>query len=205
MNNNIFTTIQSYDPSDPENLKVQKLEKNKEQEEFINFKNLLLSSEWLIQAFLFQLLEDKIGKILGIKKNANTLSNEELITLLQTMKTLFNRLKTENLSESSPFARELSDCWHSLLHMGDYKTPSLKKGTSLEKIEFLFTMIRSYPEGGDHSLGYYLSKYTGDKWLPFPFMELLKNLHEDAIIQKEKSFLDKWTVTLTDIINSLQS
>jgi hypothetical protein len=38
--------------------------------------------------------------------------------------------------------------------------------------------INHYPEKGDHSLGYYLSSSTGENWIPFPFMEILRNLHE---------------------------
>ncbi len=191
MNNNIFSTIPSYDASDPENLKTQEVGKNKDQGEEILFKNLLLKREWVIQGYLLQLLASRLEKVLDKEKIEASVTETVIYQALNQMRVLLNTLKRKNLSESDSFALELSHCWIALLQ------------TRNEKIKLFREKLQSYPTGLDHTLGRYLSQYAGDSWLPFPFMEILKALHEDAVIHQEKSTLHEWTSTLTEIIDTM--
>jgi hypothetical protein len=204
MNNNIFTTVPIYDPSDPQNLKVQKIEATKERNEFITFKDLLIPRKLIIQAYLFQLLKNHLKRNLVGENSNSKISDEHLVSILCNLRTLLDRLKKENLSESAPFALELSSCWLAFLHAKEIEAINLRKGSKIEKIEELFRMIQSFPKNSDHKLGYYLSQYTGNRWLPFPFMEILKNLHEEALIEQGKSSLHQWTSTLNEIVVSMQ-
>jgi hypothetical protein len=187
MNKDLFRTVSSYDPADPENLKSQPIEQDRSREEWIPFQDLLLSKGFVLQAAFFQLLKNYMERMLHEVKPETTSS------ILTTFRMLLNTLSQQNMSESPSFALELSQNWLQLLHARD------------PKIDAFCQMLKGFPKGGDHSLGYYLSNYAGQEWLPFPFMEILKFLHEDARIHPGKGALHKWSAALTEIIDKLES
>ncbi|MBM3200965.1 MAG: hypothetical protein FJZ56_00985 [Chlamydiae bacterium] len=191
MSNKIFEPVPSFNPSEPENLKVQKTEKVKQQRDLIEFKELLISNEWVVQVYFLDLIKDFLKNILKDKENKKDSSKNPKPNALNKIRTLFIQLSKENLSQSSTFAKELSSCWVELLSSNETKIKDFCK------------KLHSYPKDADHSLGYYLSNYTGHDWLPFPFIEILKALYEDAIVQGEKSTLSQWISTLSEFIDTM--
>ena len=75
-----------------------------------------------------------------------------------------------------------SSTWHALIKM-QIKYHSLQKLTPLiyQKICELINLVKFYKvEKSEHTLGYYLERFVGQKWFPFPFIETLKKLHIEA-------------------------
>ena len=109
-------------------------------------------------------------------------------------------LKTKDLSSNDLFARNLSSTWHAVTKM-QIKYHSLQKINPLiyEKICQLINIVRFYKiEQSEHSLSYYLERFVGQNWFPFPFIETLKKLHHEALASNE-------TAPLLQIIRSCQA
>lgn len=124
-----------------------------------------------------------------VKKEAK----ENLLKMRKALKILMK----EDLSQEIPFLKELSQFWQKMLE----DSLQFKKMTPLAiHFKAFIKEIASYPETQDHSLGYYLSEYAGQSWLPFPYMELIQKLHTLAEKNPAGNPLSKWVLSLDKII-----
>lgn len=140
----------------------------------------------------------------GKKENADESFYEELTTHLKELKELFEKLKAKDLSQNIQFCETLSRLWHAIKKELDL----VKKAKSstlidLKKLDALLKEIGLYPAGTEHSLGYYLTQYTGEKWLPLPFMEILASLHTQFVEKKEGNELGSWTFQLGSLLDKI--
>ncbi len=111
---------------------------------------------------------------------------------LQEFKKLFNLLKQEDRSQDIDFSNNLSTCWNQILvHSRAIQSHALRS---------FIKEIQSYPKGEEHTLGYYLTEYAGQNWLPFPYIELLKTLHTTHLQTPTTSTLTRWTRELDQLI-----
>jgi hypothetical protein len=69
----------------------------------------------------------------------------------------------------------------------------------------LIDAIQHYPERQQHSLGYYLSEYAGQKWLPFPYMEMIQKIHAEHLKNPTESALAQWTHRIDRLLSLLKS
>ena len=117
-----------------------------------------------------------------------------------SLKNYFEMLKKEDHSQDIKFLNDLSKIWVSLLqesgHFGSSEIDS--------KFLLFLKKINNYPEESSHSLGYYLSEYAGQKWIPFPYMELIQMIHRDYKKNPEESALNQWTLILQQILSLLE-
>lgn len=124
------------------------------------------------------------------------------LAMLEKLRNSLLLLTVHDHSRNVTYAKNLSATWNELL---DYFPPLIigKIGNSevSEALKQLITNIKTYPKKADHTLGYYLQKYAGENWLPFPFIAILKGLHENHAIQGEKSELSKWLDELAQVID----
>ncbi len=133
-------------------------------------------------------------------------SEEELYALyiednLEVILKALEKLKTTDYSEDTVYLNFFSKAWHKFLE----DTLQFQKDKKIFiEVEAFIEDLADYPKGEAHSFGYYLSEYAGSKWLPFPFMELLQNLHRDHKSEPKISQLSKWTERLREIINEIQ-
>lgn len=132
---NIFRNVPSYDPSDPEKLKTQKIESEKQKEEWIPFQDLLLSKGFVLQATFFYLLKCYMETLLERKKA------DDIRSSLFIFRSLLNTLSKQNLSESPSFAIELSRAWLELLHNRESDVANFCQ------------IIKSFPKDKEHTLG----------------------------------------------------
>ncbi|PIS02637.1 MAG: hypothetical protein COT85_04265 [Chlamydiae bacterium CG10_big_fil_rev_8_21_14_0_10_42_34] len=144
---------------------------------------------FLLQAFN-QLVEFVLEKS-GSFKSSETQANKNL----QALKSLFEILKIEDRSQDLQFLGELSTIWRQILEdslhfKNDFISPLFKK---------LINNIQRYPENLPHTFGYYLSEYADQKWIPFPYMELIQTIHTEHTKNPTSSLLNEWTSIIDEI------
>lgn len=195
MTNNI---PEKFDKSDPLNIKIVSILADKYPPLEIPFKNRILSSKTVTKLAVFLKLQEKIEKFFQMK-DVIVLQNE-LFSYLKTLKKEFDLLSKTNVSQDITFCEELSKNWHLILDFIIAYKDLFKSESLFSELKKLIEEIHKYPENSDHPLGYYLTKFVGGKWLPFPFMEILEKLHEEYLLKGDKSTLAKWTRNIEDIV-----
>lgn len=115
---------------------------------------------------------------------------------------LFERLQMEDHSQDLFFLKQLSQLWSLLL---DDALQFSRRTPVAMHLHELMQSIQEYPEGEEHSLGYYLLEYAGQNWMPFPYIEMIQGLWKDSQKNGEKSHLAEWCKDLSEIINSLDN
>ena len=122
----------------------------------------------------------------GISNSAEKLVRDNLILIKESLETL----KREDRSQDAPFLNRLSELWHHALE----DILRFRRETPLAVLfKQLIKDIDTYPEKQEFSFGYYLTEYAGQKWLPFPYMELVMRLHDQHQKNPESSALTRWT------------
>lgn len=67
----------------------------------------------------------------------------------------------------------------------------------------ILSELKKYPPNQQHSLDYYLSEYSNQNWIPFPYMDLIRQLHQDHLKDPTHSLLQKWVDEIDLSIKSL--
>lgn len=117
---------------------------------------------------------------------------------LLALKASLDTLKIEDRSQDVIFLNELSQSWNRSLEI------SLEFEEKVSAIFKLFVKkINHYPENQHHTLGYYFTEYAGQKWVPFPYMELIQKIHREHELNPTGSALTEWTRLLDDTLRLL--
>ena len=188
MADEFFTPIRPTDPSDESRIPVPPVEPDKQSKSDTrtfdpddpNRQNLLYGSLILFFKKMF-----KTSLFSRPGKGSRTLM--EVATAAHELKDLLSKLTTSDQTDNPHYAQHLSEVWHILLDAPP-KTP----------IESFIQVANNYPAGEMHSFGFYLSNYAGDQWLPFPFLEILKKLHQGYVLRKKNSELSHMLQLLSD-------
>lgn len=190
--------LDHFDLADPARFKVQSIEPDPSSSKTLFFKGLELRSELLCKVHLYALLKNKVEAFLkrGTEKKV---FDKELKGIAIKLKELLINLSVDNLSQNYRFAESFSTNWHLLVRTLQGLEPTVGGSLKQGKLGMFIEEVNRYPGDTPFTLGYYLSEFTGEKWLPFPFMDILYALHEDAVIKKEDSLLKKWVGYLESI------
>jgi hypothetical protein len=121
---------------------------------------------------------------------------------VRNLRALFRQLTDEDLSQDFSYALKLSKSWNGITSYQDSASIKELKKEAHVKLGKLIDLFYRYPTKDEHALGYYLRQYAGENWLPFPFMKILSDLHEDYMLKKEDSTLGQMIRLLTNIIES---
>lgn len=143
--------------------------------------------KWGLAAYFLKLLH-RLADLFIVSKEHVT--SETLVSL----KKAFEMLEKEDLSEDIQFLNQLSKIWQALLEM------SLKK----DEVKTLVQKIQNYPEHEKHTLGYYLSEYAGQKWIPFPYMDLIQKIHSEHQKNPEGSAITEWTQLIDQLLSKMK-
>ena len=133
------------------------------------------------------------------KLAGKTTDIQGIIRNLNVFKSLLLKLKKEDLSQSADYASKLSDIW--ILLMEDFETIALIERKELKKVakfRDLMDMVKNFPPDSEHRFGYYLLEHAGKDWLPFPFIEILAQLHN------KPETLIEWQSLIDQVIESLK-
>lgn len=132
------------------------------------------------------------------KKKAPPAEEKEILETCRLLKAAFEMMKREELSQDIPFLNRLSELWQEILEHALRVDRSSNRG---KEIRSLIDAIQRYPEKAPHSLGYYLSEYAGQKWLPFPYMEMIQKIHAEHLKNPPDSALTQWTAQIGKILS----
>jgi len=112
------------------------------------------------------------------------------------LKTAFETLKIEDRNQDVPFLNNLSDIWHRLL---EDSLQYQRSDPVYTVFQHFLEDIQTYPPEEEHSFGYYLTEYTGQQWLPFPYMDLIHRIHSEYQNHPKSSALERWTRQLNEL------
>ena len=109
--------------------------------------------------------------------------------------------KPKRSRNSYRFLNSLSNLWHQMLE----DVLRFRRQTALSvKMRTFIREFQHYPENQEHSLGYYLTEYAGQKWLPFPYMEMISRLYANHKKNPQTSLLTRWSSELEALIQMLK-
>lgn len=128
-----------------------------------------------------------------------------LLDDLIALRDLLLTLGQEDHSKDPLFILKFSELWASLRQdCEQIEHTDKKRALELLKIKLLIGKINLYPPSEDHPLGFYLGEFVGRGWLPFPFMDLLQQLHLEYQEKPASSQLHDWLFNLNDLVMGMQ-
>lgn len=181
-----------------EPIEEDKLAKNKREKEP---DSEITEEKLAVASSLLQMFRKTVDSFLEASESAEPSAKNATENLL-LLKKAFETLKKEDRSEDAPFLNELSKIWHHVLEDALH----FQGTTALaEHFKTLVRKIQNFPQNQTHTLGYYLAEYAGQKWIPFPYMELIANIHSEHEKSPPYSALNQWTQLIDEIIVLLKS
>ncbi len=158
---------------------------------------------WVVFAYVLMLMHKIIELFQGIpEKGISTQEEGGIRENLLLFKAALEMMKKEDRSQDIEFLNRLSQLWQHVLEDAlHFKRISLLS----KELKNLIDKIQHYPQRQEHSLGYYLAEYAGQKWLPFPFMELIQKIHAEHIQSPRQSALSEWTSQIDEILPLMKS
>ncbi len=202
--NDFQKSVHRRDPAPYEEIRISEIEKDKKGKED-QYKELPSPST---KPMVFGSVVSYFKKFLNtfFQKGASQLlffDQQQMLEDVISFKKLLQILREDDQSHNPEYTRQLSELWHNLLDdCNSILASSTNAPNSLTKLKVFIDEMYHFPPGVDHTLGYYFTEYAGKDWIPFPFMEILQNLHEECETQPQKATLAKWLDSLTDILAS---
>ncbi len=161
----------------------------------------------ILFATFFSYLKKMFDSFSPSKKLAGKVIDQQaIIENLTKFKKLLEKLSKQDLSTSPEFAIELSDTWCILLE--DFDQIEIMERKNLAEISTFRKMIdtvKNYPPESEHRFGYYLIQHAGKDWLPFPFLEILENLHKQYTEDPKGSVLLSWIKLIDQVTTNLKN
>jgi hypothetical protein len=167
-------------------LGVSPLEKEKRQKDEI----LKIDTDALLYSAFIILLKQFRTSFASNPSLDSTLE-QEIHEALVALRKLLQILTCEDQSHNPEYTELLSTTWHDLMQSQIKNFPEL---ASLKED------LNNYPASEEHSLGFYLAADTGKEWHPFPFMEMLHQLHLQHRNNPAGSELHHWIELLDRIL-----
>lgn len=148
---------------------------------------------------VFETIQKGVDALLERLKG-NPIVHVQAVKNLNALKNSLEILKAEDRSQDMQFLNLLSSYWNKAIEESvEYEN---HKAAALFKI--FSKKILNYPEHQTHTFGYYLTEHAGQKWIPFPYMELIQKIHQEHEKNPTASVLREWTRLLNDLIGLLQ-
>lgn len=193
-------------PPDPfEKYRVEEIQRDKRKNEA--FRKMMEEPEAPekkggILAYFLNMLRKIVDLFIeGGEKGISETEREDVVENLTRFKEDLEILKKEDRSQDTEFLARLANHWRSLLE----DSHRFKRTTPLAaQFKLMIQKIKYFPEKEEHTLGYYLTEYGGEKWIPFPFMELIQKIHRDHEKNPTQSALSEWTRLIQELSNRLK-
>lgn len=110
------------------------------------------------------------------------------------LKALLQELEERDVSMELTFLLNLSRVWNNVDHAvkGIQEHPSAANLAIRGYLFQLYDEIASCRKGQEYPLIHYLKEHAGTSWVPFPFMHILRTLHEEYHAGHPNSDLKRW-------------
>jgi hypothetical protein len=155
---------------------------------------------------VIQLLKMIYGFLLKVQAQIDTTQSlnakDSIIYNLKMLKMLFSQLQEQELSQNLDFALSLSVTWHEVIDYFALAPKHERKNDFFKEGSLLIESINLFPPGEEHSLGFYLTHYAGENWLPFPFMAIIRLLHDEHAKDSTSSHLEVWIKTIGTLVDN---
>ena len=172
-------------------------------EKFVLEEEAKKKREGLYGAFLVFLGESIKDLGSGFVSQEKTHSRNTFEENMKELQTLLQSIQSRDQSKSSQFRQQFSKIWVLLLQDSQVLVHTKRVGEGkLRKISTLLGLIAQYPVAEEHQLGYYLSHYSGEDWLPIPFRDILQRLHNNHVELGMGSVLSRWVELIEDLLQS---
>jgi hypothetical protein len=192
-------------PHDPyEKYRVEEIQKDKEPRDSTEESQgaIQASRPSAFAAYITMIIKKFLELFESTSERGLTATAEsDVLEHLKQFKAALEILKMEDRSQDSPFLNSLSASWHQMLE--DVLRFRRQSPLSLKMRAFIRD-FQHYPENQQHTLGYYLTEYAGQKWLPFPYMEMIHRLHIQHQKSPESSSLSLWSNAISEMIRILK-
>jgi len=190
-------------PVDPfEHMKVPKIKPIGEEEENKDKKPLIqvpVSKKLFVYLSFLAVLANLLR--LFTKKEPKKIIHTPLHKELMTIKSSLESLENQDLCNDPEFLNFFAFIWMKFLK--DYSQYSLKNAAVSKLLRDLINEVNEYPKHTEFTLGFYISEFAGYKWVPFPYMEILQNLHLENKKDHENSHLKRWIDLLDAIMKKI--
>ena len=148
-----------------------------------------------------QKLTTRLGKETGGK--FGEMSEDALTDDIQELKHILQIVMDVDQSENGRFCARFSAAWNHLLQGVQVLAHTKRQAfVDTDKLKTLLTDIDNYPPNEDHKLGFYLSEFAGESWLPIPFRDILKRLFSDHRANPSHSNLMQWVELINEILQN---
>ncbi len=188
-----------------EGVLVPRIEKEKKAREELD-KNFLDRSQKILYATFVTYLKKLFDSFSSKGKLAGKVVDlSQPIEHLEAFKTHLQVLSKEDQSQNPKFAIQLSELWHKLTDDFDNMQVLERKNLSrLVRFRQFLDSIKRFPPQSDHTLGFYLIEHAGKDWLPFPYIEILSDLHKQFKADENHSMLKRWISDIDLIIGDFE-
>jgi len=179
-------------PKDPyKGYRVDELEEKHAREEKASTEDKTLSESTLLGAYFLSLFR-KFCQLFQeeSERGLSTEAEKEVRADLLLFKEALEILKKEDRSQDTQFLNHLSELWHQVL---EDSLRFKRKSSFSSSFRAMIQEIQHYPPNQEHTLGYYLTEYAGQDWLPFPYMDLIQKMHQQHEANPRLSPLTQWT------------
>ena len=176
-------------------LKPEKIEKDRQDKE--KFENNPKRKGLQVFAKIILLYKQIVTTLSEWTNKASSASIDRFVKQdLEEMKKSFEVLKKLDCSQDMDYISQLPELWHQFIEDGNHYKDGAVLGPLIQN---WISEIKNYPPNQEHSLGFYLMEYADHKWLPFPYMEMLRDLHLEHQKNPDQSKLNQWTKALDEI------
>lgn len=149
-----------------------------------------------VAAHLLQILQKTVDYFL--ERYAGQPNQVQSRDTLTSLKSFFETMRQEDRSQDGEFLNALAKIWNQALE----ESLHFNESAALQ-FKVLVKKILHYPENQPHTFGYYLTAYAGQKWVPFPYMELVQKIHSEHEKNPSSSPLMEWIFLLNNVLQLL--
>lgn len=170
------------------NSKIENITDNYDKIDYEDYKreesqNFLLTQLHVMKNFFSGILKKASRESKSIGKN-----KKKWIALKEALLDI-GRLPT---SKHPDVTLLLADSWNQIIEE--------HKNIDNHKIQLIIDSFKTYPGRNDHSLHFYLTRYSKTEWFPIPFFQILADIQKEYLVQKKNSHLDRWIALIDEII-----
>ena len=131
------------------------------------------------------------------------LQKDRIKEVLLEFRNMLSILIQTDESYNPDFVLQISVIWNHIIDTSGFvKMVDIHKSIRCDLLQQLIANLENYPQSSDFSLSYYMMHFPGESWHPFPLMEMLRNLHQEAHNDLDSSKLKEWVSLLDAIIPS---